>query len=135
MNAKLPSNQKLQLLSSMALSEEETIKKGRDAVEGIILVSPCLTEKSNYMKQAANRWQQEIHWRTATSYDAAQALIEAIVLSKQPTREEILKNLENLTLPVDRTSGFGLNWNLEHSNANRKYCIFQIRNHNFEELP
>jgi ABC-type branched-subunit amino acid transport system substrate-binding protein len=135
MNATLPSQQKLQLLSAMSLSEEETIKKGGDAVEGIILASPCLTEKSDYMKQAVNKWQQKIYWRVATSYDATQAFIEAIQLSKEPTREEILKNLKSLKLPVDKTSGLGISWSdSNRSNANRKYCLFEIRNHNFEEI-
>jgi ABC-type branched-subunit amino acid transport system substrate-binding protein len=135
-NAKFPSQQKLQLFTAMSLSEEETIKKGADVVEGITLVSPCLTEKSHYMKQAIKRWQQkQINWRTATSYDATQAFIEALQLSKELTKEEILNNLNSLKLPVHKTSGFGVNWsNLNHSNANRKYCLFEIRNNSFEEI-
>jgi ABC-type branched-subunit amino acid transport system substrate-binding protein len=139
MNATFPSQQKLQLLSAMSLSEEETIKKGGDAVEGIILASPCLAEKSDYMKRAEARWQPtQIYWRTATSYDATQAFIKAIELSPDPTRKEILKQLKSpkLELRVNKTSGFGLKWsNSNRSNANRKYCLFEIRNHNFEELP
>lgn len=133
-NATLPSEQKLQLLSAMSLSEEESQKQGGNALEGLTLLSPCLAEKSDYMKQAANRWEQKIYWRVATSYDATQAFIEAIQLSKQPTREEILQNLHSLKLPVNKTSGFGLSWNLDHSNAKRKYCLIKIRNHKFEEI-
>ena len=133
-NATLPSEQKLQLLNAMALSEEESVKLAKNTIEGLTLVSPCLAEKSNYMKQAANRWEQKIYWRVATSYDATQAFIKAIQLSKEPTREEILQNLHSLTLPVNKTSGFGLSWNSDHSNAKRKFCLFKIRNHKFEEI-
>lgn len=133
-NATLPSEQKLQLLSAMSLSEEESQKKGGNALGGLTLFSPCLAEKSDDMKKAANKWEQKIYWRVATSYDATQAFIEAIQLSKKPTREEIIQNLRSLELPVNKTSGFGLSWNSDHSNAKRKYCLFQIHNHKFEEI-
>jgi ABC-type branched-subunit amino acid transport system substrate-binding protein len=121
----------------MSLSDAEILQKGGDTVEGMSLASPCLAEKSDYMKKARKRWQQEqeIGWRVATSYDATQAFIKAIRLSStQPTREEILKNLKSLKLLMDKTSGFGLSWDSEHSNANRKYCLFEIRNHKFEKI-
>jgi ABC-type branched-subunit amino acid transport system substrate-binding protein len=134
-------SQKLQLLFTTSLPETLTIEKGGQAVEGVVLASPCLAENSDYMQQAKTRWeQQEINWRVATSYDAMQALIEAIKLSEElseePTREAILKNLEGLNLSINQTSGFGLNWSNSdyHSNAQRPYCITQIRNRRFEEM-
>jgi ABC-type branched-subunit amino acid transport system substrate-binding protein len=128
--------QKLQIISSLALSEKPTLEKGGNAIEGMMSISPCLAKNSDYMKAAKTRWQQEIYWRVATSYDATQALITAIQLSKNPTREEILKNLKSLKLPIAKTSGFGLNWSSldYHSNAQRKYCLFQIRQQKFEEI-
>jgi ABC-type branched-subunit amino acid transport system substrate-binding protein len=139
----LLSPQKFQLFGADALFDRTTLKMGRDVVEGMILVSPCLSLESIYTKRAADRWgivPQEIDWRTANSYDAAQAFIEAIGLSKEPTRIEILKSLENLTLPVEKTSGFGLEWGKDplkgsyHSNVKRKYCLFRIHNNMFEEI-
>jgi ABC-type branched-subunit amino acid transport system substrate-binding protein len=134
-NDKVLSKQKLQLLNAMSLSEEESLKRGGNAIDGLALFSPCLAKESDYMIKAKNRWEQEIYWRIATSYDATQAFIEAIQLSKEPTREEILQHLRSLKLPVNKTSGFGLSWNSDHSNAKRKYCLFKIRNHKFEEIP
>ncbi len=145
---KLLPEQKLHLIGADTLFEKATLAKGKDAVEGLTLVSPCLS-LSAYTKQAAKRWEiqpKEIDWRTASSYDAAQAFIQAILLSKEPTRAEILKNLENLTLPVGETpglgetSGFGLEWGKDlskgsyHSNVKRKYCLFRIQNNKFEEF-
>ncbi|MFM7573402.1 MAG: ABC transporter substrate-binding protein [Snowella sp.] len=135
-NHKLQS-QKIQLLFTTSLPEIPTIEKGGNAVEGVILASPCLGENSHYVQQAKTRWEQpDINWRIVTSYDATQALIEAIKLSEWPTRESILKNLERLNLSVAQTSGFGLSWSISdyHSNAQRKYCITQICNRRFEEI-
>jgi ABC-type branched-subunit amino acid transport system substrate-binding protein len=135
-NHKLQS-QKIQLLFTTSLPEIPTIEKGGNAVEGVILASPCLGENSHYVQQAKTRWEQpNINWRIVTSYDATQALIEAIKLSEWPTRESILKNLEGLNLSVAQTSGFGLSWSISdyHSNAQRKYCITQICNRRFEEI-
>ena len=133
-NSKLQSK-KLQLLFTTSLPEIPFLEKGGAAVEGAVLISPYSVEKSDYTKIAKARWgQQEINWRIATSYDAAQALIEAIRLSKMPTREEILKNLETIKLSPEKTSGCGLEWSDDHTNAHSKYGAFQIRQHSFEEI-
>jgi ABC-type branched-subunit amino acid transport system substrate-binding protein len=135
-NATLPLNQKIKLLGVMALSEEETLDKGGKAVEGIILVRPCLSPK--YTQDAAERWQEpENSWRTATSYDATQAFSEAIKLSKVKQREDILRQLQSpsFSLSKEQTSGFGLNWDLSDlSNANRKYCVVQIKDGKFRDI-
>ncbi|WP_083786963.1 ABC transporter substrate-binding protein [Gloeothece verrucosa] len=137
-NNKLPTA-RLQLLGSMALAEAATLRKGGKDIEGMILASPCVNQESAYMKEAAKRWQEEVYWRVATSYDAAQALIEAIRLSKEPTRQEIFNKLQNLTLPPAKTSGLGLQWSKEdlnyNTNSQRPYCLFKIENNKFIEIP
>lgn len=134
-NIKLPSHQRLQLLGAMSLSESPTLKNAKDAAEGMILASPCLNAKSQYSQKAVIKWQQkQVFWRTATSYDATQALIEAIRLSKEPTRAEILTHLKTLQLPIEKTSGFGLRWDSHQANANRQYCIVQIRHNVFDNV-
>ncbi len=136
-NASLSPKHKLQLLGAMSLSEEETLQRGGEAVEGMILVRPCLLPQYEYMKNAAKRWlQNEISWRTATSYDAAQAFSKAISLSKKVSRENILEQLQSpsFLLKTEETSGFGLKWDpLDHSNADRKYCVVQIKDGKFIE--
>jgi ABC-type branched-subunit amino acid transport system substrate-binding protein len=136
-NNSLPPHRRLQLLFSTALTEMKILEKGGNALDGVILAHPALSENSDYMKQARARWeQQEINWRVATSYDAIQSLIEAIRLSTKPTREKILNHLEVLSLPVEQTSGFGLNWSESdyHSNNKRKYCISRIIGKKFETI-
>jgi ABC-type branched-subunit amino acid transport system substrate-binding protein len=135
-NSKLNSS-RLQLLFSTSLPEQLTLEKGGDALEGILLVHPKLGKESDYMQKARNRWQQqEINWRVATSYDATQALIEAIRLSKDPTRSVILDNLETIKLPVDLSSGFGLSWSGSGDRFNilSEYCISKICDRKFEEI-
>jgi ABC-type branched-subunit amino acid transport system substrate-binding protein len=137
-NARLSPNQKLQLFGAMSLSEEEIAKGGKKFMEGMILVRPCLLPQSEYAKKAVERWQkQEINWRTATSYDATQAFAKALTLSKTKTREDILRQLisPSFSLSKEETSGFGLKWDLsDHSNANRKYCVVQIRDGKFVDI-
>jgi ABC-type branched-subunit amino acid transport system substrate-binding protein len=125
----------------MSVFEQPTLDIGGDAVEGAILATPCVNKTSLYMKGAIKRWQQKnINWRTMTGYDATQAFIGAInKSSNEPTRSEILKNLKTLTLPVEKTSGYGLNWSKEkdylyQSNINSSYCMYKIENGQFKEV-
>ncbi len=127
----------LKLLLSTSLPEQLTLEKGGDALEGVLLVHPKLGKESNYMQKARHRWQQqEINWRVATSYDATQVLIEAIKLSKDPTRSAILDNLETIKLPVDLSSGLGLSWSGSGDRFNilSEYCISKICDRKFEEI-
>jgi ABC-type branched-subunit amino acid transport system substrate-binding protein len=131
-------NRKIQLFGAMSLSEDETLKNGGKYVEGMILMRPCLSSQSIYMKETAKRWnQQDTNWRTATSYDATQAFAKAISLSKSVTRESILRQLQSPTffLTKEETSGFGLKWDLsDRSNSKREYCAVQIKDGRFIEL-
>lgn len=135
-NSKLPPSQKLQLFGSLASADQQTLIKAGQAFEGMLFVQPCFDKKSDYMKQDQKKWQSEYDWRRTTSYDAAQALIEAIRLSdNDPDREEILGRLQLMNLPKHKTSGFGLVWSAaDHSNSSRKYCLYQVRNHRFEPI-
>ncbi|MDB9467057.1 AAA-like domain-containing protein [Dolichospermum circinale] len=131
----------LNIIFPMSVFEQLTLDIGGDAVEGASLSAPCVNKTSLYMKGAIKRWQQKnIYWRTMTGYDATQAFIGAInKSSNEPTRSEILKNLKTLTLPVEKTSGYGLNWSKENgylyqSNINSSYCMYKIENGQFKEV-
>jgi ABC-type branched-subunit amino acid transport system substrate-binding protein len=118
-NFNLPQSQRLQLLFTTSLPEIPLLEKGGNAVEGAVLVSPCLSQESVYMEQARSRWGQEINWRVVTSYNATQTLIKAIKNSSTVvTRESILENLEN----TDR------------ANSLARYSVFKVRNSRFEEI-
>jgi ABC-type branched-subunit amino acid transport system substrate-binding protein len=129
-------SQRLNLLFSTSFPERLILERG-EFIEGVVFVRPDLTEESDYMEQARNRWRQrEVNWRVGTSYAAAQALLEAIRLSANTTREEILDNLQTIALCTDKTSRFGLNWSVSNdpSNTQREYCIAQIHNDTFKDI-
>jgi ABC-type branched-subunit amino acid transport system substrate-binding protein len=129
-------SRKLKLFLATSLPENSTLLKGGEAVEGAVLVRPRVAETSAYMKRAKVRWEsEEINWRVHTSFDAAQALIDAIQRSSgTPTRQEIFNNLKSVDLFEEQTSGCGLRWFYDHSNIYREYCITQICNGQFERL-
>ncbi|NEP11687.1 MAG: ABC transporter substrate-binding protein [Symploca sp. SIO2C1] len=102
-NTELPQNQRLQLLGGDALYLPDTLRQGGSAVEGLILAVPWFGGTSSYAKTAQKRWQGRIGWRTASSYDATQALIEG--LSINATRETVVKALDSVKLSCTETSG------------------------------
>jgi hypothetical protein len=58
-------------------------------------------------------------------------------LSKTKTREDILHQLQSpsFLLSKEETSGFGLKWDpSDRSNANRKYCVVQIKGGKFVDI-
>ena len=135
-NSNLQPHEKLQLLFTTSLPETLALEKGGKALEGAFLVSPCLAKTSVYMQTASSRWGQEVNWRSATSYDATQAIIRAIESSAEVSRAAILENLKTIDLPIDRTSGFGLSWSATGDRANTKirYGVWQVRHGRFEEI-
>lgn len=114
---------KLQLILSTAISENLIANKGINA-ENVAFVTPNIPGDSVYVKKAKYRWgKSNLDWRVACGYDAAQALIEAIRMSAEPTRREILENLRGLTLDIDRTSGCGLEFSTDNFNKFMRYRI------------
>jgi ABC-type branched-subunit amino acid transport system substrate-binding protein len=142
-NFKRPENQRMKLISAMSLSEQETIEKGGDAVEGMILVRPCQSPKYKYAKKIIDKWQlKEVNWRHSSSYDATQAFLKAIKQSTPVNRQGILSKLSEsksgslfFQLDKNETAGFGLKWDeKDRSNDNRKFCVVQVKNGKFVEI-
>ncbi len=104
-NKKLPNPFKL--LGGDTIYNSEALISGDDAVEGLVLAVPWFAQDDySYTERAEKRWGGQVNWRTATSYDATQAFIQA--LSPNATRETILNNLRNTNLSKDKTSGEAL---------------------------
>jgi ABC-type branched-subunit amino acid transport system substrate-binding protein len=105
---------KLKLLSAKTLYNGETLTKGGNAVEGLITVVPWFREAAqakNFAQKAKKLWTVDVGWRTATSYDATQAFIQA--LSANSDRTTILEKLENANFSVNETSGYPLKFSRE----------------------
>ncbi|MBH8565610.1 ABC transporter substrate-binding protein [Nostoc sp. CENA67] len=101
----------LQLLGGDALYGVDTLKQGDKDLEGLVLAIPWFPEESyskKFAERACNQWGQGISWRTAASYDATMAFIEAISQSKNPSRQSVLQKLKSITLPANKTSGDAL---------------------------
>jgi len=100
-------NKKLQLLGADALYNPQ-ILEGGEAVEGLVLAVPWFRDQKNsktFAAEAKKRWEGDVSWRTATSYDATQALIKALPVAQKPSRDAVLTNLKSINLAADETSG------------------------------
>ena len=104
----------LKLLGGDILYSQETLEKGGNAVEGLTIVVPWFREApqaQNFAQKAKNQWKADVSWRTATSYDATQAFIQA--LSTNSHRTTVSENLRKVNLPSSNTSGDPLQFNRE----------------------
>ncbi|NEO53472.1 MAG: ABC transporter substrate-binding protein [Okeania sp. SIO3B5] len=116
-NYELSENQKLRLFGSDILYNCDTLKKGQQAVKGLILAVPWfkgLPTAKPFLDRAKAQWGGEVGWRTATSYDATKAFIDALSNSgDNPTRSRVLEKLKEVNLPYNETSGQNLRFNPE----------------------
>ncbi|MFN6535829.1 MAG: ABC transporter substrate-binding protein [Nostoc sp. EkiNYC01] len=109
--AKVNINNKLglKLLGGDALYNQKTLDEGGNGVEDLVLAVPWFREAPQakvFSQTAYKLWEKDISWRTATSYDAAQAFMNS--LSAQPSRETILQKLPQTNLSAKLTSGNNL---------------------------
>ena len=87
--------QRLPLLSSATLYTSQ-ILEGKGTIENLVL--PVLWHPSthpDFAKRATAYWNGTVNWRTATAYDATQALIRAIAMNSPATRENIQSTLRS----------------------------------------
>jgi branched-chain amino acid transport system substrate-binding protein len=100
-------NQKqLFLLGSSTLYTFETLDKGRQFVEDMVITVPWYpTAFSNhsFAKDAINLWGGAVNWRTALSYDATQTLITA--LKQNTSRQGLQQTLANPNFNSQGASG------------------------------
>ncbi|NES21327.1 MAG: ABC transporter substrate-binding protein [Symploca sp. SIO3E6] len=122
-NAKLPQNQRLQLLGGDALYLPDILTQGASAVEGLVLAVASFEGTSEYAKRAEQRWKGKVNWNTANSYDATQALIKT--LSSNATRETVVEALKSVQLSCTETSGEKLRF-WASGNPNRKSHLVQV---------
>ncbi|MEQ9357327.1 ABC transporter substrate-binding protein [Coleofasciculus chthonoplastes] len=122
-NASLDPNQQMQIIGNDALYSDETLKLGKQAVEGMVLTAPWYPNTS-YAQQAAERWNTEVSWRTAYSYDAAKALLAAIETAD--SREGVLQALREVSLPASETAGDELTFDAEGNRVGASVQLVKI---------
>ena len=87
---------KLPLYAHTTLYTNQTLKEGQKDVDGLVLPVPWHPETnpgSLFPQNASQRWGGVVNWRTATSFDATQAVIEG--LRQNQTREGLQQALRN----------------------------------------
>lgn len=89
----------LQLMGGNELYTPTILQQGGDAINGIVLAVPWSSQPDDpFAKQAASIWKGRVSWRTATAYDATQALVSAF--NQNPTRsgvDQLLKSGVNVS--------------------------------------
>ena len=101
--------QGLRLFGGDSLYSSKILQQGGQAVEGLTITVPWFRESPqaiNFSTAAEKLWKGEVSWATATSFDATQAFIKALV--KNADREKVLDRLHNIKLSANDTSGLPL---------------------------
>jgi branched-chain amino acid transport system substrate-binding protein len=125
----------LKMLGGDNLYQGEILNSGGKNVEGLIIAVPWFRETSqaqSFAKKADKQWGGAISWRTATSFDATQALIKA--LSNNPSRSTVLKGLANVSLTASETSGYPLKFTSEREREGQS-ILLQIKQGQFTMIP
>jgi len=104
-NTQLPPDQRLRFLGGDALFDNRTLINGGSAINDLVLAVSWVAD-TPYAEAAKTRWGGRVGWRTANSFDAAQALIQSIqTLSGEVSRASVLKKLRSLQLSAQETAG------------------------------
>ena len=96
---------KLPLYGSTTLYTFQTLKDGQKDVDGLVLPVPWHPETnpgSRFPEKARQRWGGIVNWRTATSFDATQAVIAG--LRQSNTREGLQQALRNASFSTRGSS-------------------------------
>ncbi|MEH1802851.1 MAG: ABC transporter substrate-binding protein [Nostoc sp.] len=99
----------LKLLAGSTLYNQKILQDGGNAIKGLVLTVPWfyqIPQAKDFSTAAEKLWGGPVSWRTATSYDATQAILKAIKASfPNPSRETILQKLPQVNLSRRETSG------------------------------
>ena len=127
--------QQLKLLGSNDLYYCDILKKGKQAVKGLILAVPWFKgtpEAKNFSTEVKDRWGGEVSWLTAASYDGTQAFISAISSfsnsDENPTRSTVLQKVKEVNLPAKETSGENLRFSPEGEREGKAILVEVVDN-------
>ncbi|MBD2443742.1 ABC transporter substrate-binding protein [Dolichospermum sp. FACHB-1091] len=114
----------LKMLGGGSLYGNETLDKGGNNVEGLIVAIPWFRETpqaKDFAQKSEKKWGGGISWRTATSFDATQAFIKA--LSNNATRTNLLEKLPSIKLDSNETSGYQLKFTEEREREGQSILV------------
>jgi branched-chain amino acid transport system substrate-binding protein len=130
-----PPRRELKMLGGDNLYQGDILTNGGKNVEGLIIAVPWFRETpqaKSFAQKSDKQWGGAISWRTATSFDATQALIKA--LSNNPSRSTVLKGLANVSLTASETSGYPLKFTPEREREGQSILV-QIKQGQFTMIP
>ena len=123
-----PPRQIKNLLGNDLMYSTNLLREARSGVEGLI-VAVTWSRKTCYGIKAQQRWQEPINWRTAASYDATQAFIQAIKSSNHnPDRVAILNSLRKFNSAKNSVTNTSENpiWFGKKGESNRKSRLYRV---------
>lgn len=98
--------QRLPLLGSHSLYTFEIIKQGKEHVAGMVLPSPWIPPAASdhdFSQSMIKYWGGAVNWRTATAYDATQAIIQGLKSSR--TRSKLQSVITQSDFVVNGVTG------------------------------
>jgi branched-chain amino acid transport system substrate-binding protein len=142
-NSKLQ-NRKMELLGGDSLYSIDTLTAGGESAEDLILPVAWFSGAErfeDFSRASEQQWGGTVSWRTATSFDAAQAFIQAF--SENATRATLLEGLKEVSLSTDETSGQAFQFTSEGERQSDPVLVRVVRGKNtvpgsdfgFELLP
>ncbi|BAY98523.1 extracellular ligand-binding receptor [Tolypothrix tenuis PCC 7101] len=96
----------LALFSSPTLYTSETLKVGKANIDGMIVAAPwhsAAFPHNPFLQKSQNLWRASVNWRTATAYDATNAIIAG--LQQNITRDGLPQVLHSRNFAVDGATG------------------------------
>ncbi|NEO96892.1 MAG: ABC transporter substrate-binding protein, partial [Moorea sp. SIO3G5] len=133
LNPNNPNPPRLKLFGGDSLYNPKILQQGGEAVEGLTMALPWFkgSQDARNFSTAANKlWKGDVSWRTATSFDATQAFIQA--LFQDADREIVLNRLRNINLVPSDTSGLDLQFTHQGEHQNSEPFLVKVDNGKFE---
>jgi branched-chain amino acid transport system substrate-binding protein len=123
----LQKGERLRLLGGDALYSPLTLNAGA-SVEDLTLAVPWFAKSAQsqgFSNVAEKQWGGLVNWRTAMSFDATQAFIDAF--SSNPSRSEVLRELQSTNISAQKTSGSPLQFTSEGERRSEPVLVKAIR--------
>lgn len=99
-------NRQLPLLGGDSLYNPKVLEDGQANAEGMVVAVPWVLQANNrspFVQNSERLWGGDVNWRTAMTYDAAEALIAG--LRQDATRQGVQQALDNSNFEVDGATG------------------------------
>ena len=99
----------ISLLGGDSLYGKEKLENGADSLEGLVIPVSWFSEVASsklFYEKGLKQWKGgKVNWRTAMSYDATRALLQAFSQSLDVSRPQVISDLKNVRVVDSETSG------------------------------